>query len=69
MLSIAHRTTQINQTLLNNKWIIIKGTMCSTGKIQERELYKHAKYTELRVEIKKVSKYLLPANKRNHKRK
>ena len=30
--------------------------MCNIGKIQERELYKQAKYTELRAEIKKLYK-------------
>ena len=37
----------------NNKWIIIEGTVCNIGKIQERALYKQAKYTELRAEIKR----------------
>ena len=40
----------------NNKWIIIEGTVCNIGKIQERELYKQAKYTELRAEIKRLYK-------------
>ena len=40
----------------NNKWIIIKGTVCNIGQIQERELYKQAKYTELRAEIKRLYK-------------
>ena len=40
----------------NNKWIIIEGTVCYIGKIQERELYKQAKYTELRAEIKRLYK-------------
>ena len=40
----------------NNKWIIIEGTVCNIGKIQERELYKRAKYTELRAEIKRLYK-------------
>ena len=30
--------------------------MCNIGKIQERELYKQAKYTELRAEIKRLYK-------------
>ena len=40
----------------NNKWIIIKGTVCNIVKIQERELYKQAKYTELRAEMKRLYK-------------
>ena len=40
----------------NNKWIIIEGTVCNIGKTQERELYKQAKYTELRAEIKRLYK-------------
>ena len=40
----------------NNKWIIIEGTVCNTGKIQEREMYKQAKYTEFRAEIKSLYK-------------
>ena len=40
----------------NNKWIIIEGTVCNIGKIQERELYKQAKYKELRAEIKRLYK-------------
>ena len=30
--------------------------MCNIGKIQERELYKQAKYTEIRAEIKRLYK-------------
>ena len=40
----------------NNKWIIIEGTVCNIGKIKEKELYKQAKYTELRTEIKRLYK-------------
>ena len=40
----------------NNKWIIIEGTVCNIGKIQKRELYKQAKYTEFRAEIKRLYK-------------
>ena len=40
----------------NNKWIINDGTVCNIGKIQERELYNQAKYTELRAEIKRLYK-------------
>ena len=40
----------------NNTWIIIEGTVCNIGKIQKRELYKQAKYTELRAEIKRLYK-------------
>ena len=35
----------------NNKWTVIEGTVCNIVKIQERELYKQVKYTELRAEI------------------
>ena len=40
----------------NNKWIIIEGTVSNIEKIQERELYKQAKYTDLRAEIKRLYK-------------
>ena len=40
----------------NNKWIIIEGTVCNIGKIQDRELYKEAKYTEIRAEIRRLYK-------------
>ena len=40
----------------NNKWIIIERSECNIGKIQGRELYKQAKYTELRSEIKRLYK-------------
>ena len=33
-----------------------RGDSCNIGKIQERELYKQAKYTELRAEIKRLYK-------------
>ena len=60
MLPIAHRSMQINTDIAifekeSNKWIIIE-TVCNIGKIQERELYKQAKYTELRAEIKRLYK-------------
>ena len=52
---------QINQTFAiydkeNNKLIIIEGTVCNVGKIQDKELYKQAKYTEFRAEIKRLYK-------------
>ena len=61
MLSIAHRTTQINQTLLFmikkiTSGLQSKGAECNIGKIQERELYKQAKYTELGAEMKRLYK-------------
>ena len=61
MLSIAHRTTQINQTLLfmTKK---ITSRLSSRDSVQywknprERKLYKQAKYTELRAGIKRLHK-------------
>ena len=35
----------------NNKWTVIEGTVCNIVKIQERELYKQVKCTDLRAEI------------------
>ena len=40
----------------DSRWIIIEGMVCSIEKIQERELYKQAKYTQLRAEIKRLYK-------------
>ena len=40
----------------DSRWIIIEGTVCSIGKIQERELYKQAKYTELKQKSRDFTK-------------
>ena len=60
MLPVAHRTTQINQTLLFLTKKIAGGLssrgQCAILEKSKRELYKQAKYTELRAVIKRLYK-------------
>ena len=35
-------------------WIIVEGTVCNTGCIHERTLYKQQKYTDLRSGLKRL---------------
>ena len=61
MLPIAHRTTQINQTLLFltkkiTSGLSSRGQCAILEKSKKEKLYKQAKYTELRAEIKRLYK-------------